>query len=667
MKFSVSTWIYALKMYLACMISFVISCRMGLDQNYWTILTCCVLMNPYSGMTRAKSVHRMIGTLAGGAGALFFASFLANAPVLMLIVLGISGGAGFAMALFDRTPRSYGYRIFSLTLILVALPSVGKPLHIFDNTMARMFEIGLAVLCTTLVNAIIFPKSMRPIVLAKVDKWLKDTEAWTRLAFEGQIKGEETSHDRLKTLADISAMTAMAGQLRHDHMIGKLERGVVFAIQRRLIQMVPLVSNISHNLSDAEPQARQYLSSTLLGRLEQIKSPPHILSGKDWTFQDPEPNENQSQDLNPENSGTRWKTLVREDLTRLSQNILVLWAEIWQLRASLDKRNSLSSTLAQETRQVRSFPLRPDTYLGVRIFLGFILTCAILCFAWWITGWAQMPRAVLLASVTVGFFGATENTSRAVGMLGRFLLIIMLLTWIFCFFIFPLSRDFFSFALAMGLFIIPLGAWSAQNIMGRLVLSLGVSTMSLQNGFTPMGFDSFISAFAANFIGVFAAFSCLGMVRSLTTDHTLNRLVKRGKQDLINLTLQADKKSREKYALHGLNRISLYAARLAPQDQAWRSDRIMSFLIAGVNIADLRYYGDQYSEQIRQATQELLEAVRKDLFAPEWPKVLQIAIDHALSTVWHGNIRRAEIPILRSLIRLRLALFNGTSAWRPQQ
>lgn len=661
MKFSVSTWIYALKIYLACMISFVISCRMGLDQNYWTILTCCVLMNPYSGMTRAKSVHRMIGTLAGGSGALFFASFLANAPVLMLIVLGITGGAGFAMALLDRTPRSYGYRIFSLTLMLVALPSVGKPLHIFDTTVARVFEIGLAVLCTTLVDAIVFPESMRPLVLKKIDIWLKDTGAWTQQAFEGHIKGEETNHDRLKALADISAMTAMAGQLRHDHMMDKAERGVVFAIQRRLLQMVPLLSSIAHNLSDADPQIRQGLSSTLLDRFDRIQTLPHSLSDKDWTFQDLE----QNQDI--KDPGTSWKILVREDLIKLSQKILVLWAEIQQLRTSLDKKGSLSSTLARETRQVRSFPLRPDTYLTLRIFCGFILTYAILCFAWWFTGWAQMPRAVLLASVTVGFFGATENTTVAVGKLARFLLIIMLLTWIFCFFIFPLTRDFFSFALAMGLFIIPIGAWSAQNIMGRLILSLGVSSMDLQNGFVPMGFDTFIAAFAANFLGVFAAFSCLGMVRSLTTDHTLNRLLKRGRQDLLNLTEQADKKGSDKYVLKGLNRISLYAARMASQGQAGRSDRIMSCLIAGMNIADLRYYGDQSDAKIRQATQGLLEVLKQDLFAPVWPETLRVAIDQALNTVWYCNIRKVEIPILRSLIRLRLALFYGAPAWRPQQ
>ena len=661
MKFSVSTWIYALKIYLACIISFVISCRMGLDQNYWTILTCCVLMNPYSGMTRAKSVHRMIGTLAGGGGALFFASFLANAPVLMLIALGITGGAGFAMALLDRTPRSYGYRIFSLTLMLVALPSVGNPLHIFDTTVARVFEIGLAVLCTTLVDAIIFPKSMRPIVLKKIDAWLKDTGAWTRQAFEGHIQGDATNHDRLKALADISAMTAMAGQLSHDHMMNKAERGVVYAIQRRLLRMVPLLSSIAHNLSDADPQIRLGLSRTLLERFDRIRFFPHTLSDEDWAFHDLK----QPQDKT--DVGTSWNDLVREDLITLAQNILVLWSQIRQLRSSLDKSGSLPGALARETRKVRYFPLRPDTYLSVRIFCGFILTYAFLCIVWWLTGWAQMPRAVLLAAVTVGFFGATENTTLAVGKLARFLLIIMLLAWIFCFFIFPLTRDFFSFALAMGLFIIPIGAWSAQNIMGRLILALGVSTMNLQNGFLPVGFDTFIAEFAANFLGVFAAFSCLGMVRSLTTDHTLSRLLKRGRRDLENLTEQADKKGSEKYVLNGLNRISIYAARMASQGQAWRSDRIMSCLIAGMNIGDLGYYGNQSDADIRQATQTLLGALKKDLFAPKWPDSLRAAIDQALNRVWSGNIQRADAPILRSLIRLRLALFDGAPAWRPQQ
>lgn len=652
-------WMFGLKIYLASMISFVISCRMGLDQNYWTILTCCVLLNPYSGMTRAKSIHRLIGTLVGGAMALCYAHFLANIPVLMLVVLGLTGGTGFAIALLDRTPRRYGFRIFAITLMLVALPSVDKPLHIFDTTVARVFEICVAVLCTSLVDSIIAPQSMRPLILKKIDKWLNDTNTWASQAFAGQIRGEKINHDRLKALADISAMTAMSGELSHDHMMDRVQRGAVFAIQQRLLQMVPLLSSIAHNLSDAPAVIREALSDSLLQLFKQINTAPHQIPG--GTI-----GEFLEQKLKP--ADTDWEILVRRDLAILTEKVLRLWAEIRQLRAGLDGETGLSipTFLADEVRKIHSFPLMPDPYLAVRLFWAFLLSFIILCLVWWFTGWAQMPRAILLSSITVGFFGSTVKTSLAIGKLGRFLLIIMFLTWTFCFGILPLTRDFPSFSLAMFLLIVPIGAWSSKNVMGRLILALGVSTMNLQNGFVPMTFDTFISSFAANFLGVFVAFSSLSLVRSMVTDHVVGRLLQQGRKDLKHLTLHAGKNEKEKYVLRGLNRISLFAAQLASQGLSGRSDRIMSSLLAGMSIADLRASTDSSNGAIQEAAEDLFTALRNDLFAPVWPENLLTAIDHTLSTVWSSQDDNEKSTILQSLIRLRLALFNGAPLWRAE-
>ena len=651
MKFRHSQWIFALKIYLSVMASFLITSRIGLSQTYWSILTCCVLMNPFSGATRAKSVHRMIGTLAGGLAALFFTSLFASTPVLMLICLGLTSGAGFSLALLDRTPRNYGFRIFSLTLMVVALPGVGHPLTIFDTTVERIFQISIAVLCTAVVDSLILPSSMRPVILGKVAKWIKDTEEWTTQAFHGRIREARTNHDRLKALADISAMTAMAGQLRHDHGLSRADRGAVFAIQNRLVQVAPKLTCIAHALADAGPETRERFSRILLDRFDKLQSPdvPPVI--------DPA-------ELKP--SGPPWESLVQENLAQLAQTVLALWGEVRCFQAFLSSGKALPYPLKEEAGQMRAFPLRPDSYLALRVFWGYLLVYALLCGVWFITGWAQSPRAILLAAITAGFFGATVAPGRAIVKLGRYLLLIMLITGVFCFCILPLTRDLLSFALAMAVFIIPIGAWSAKNIMARLILSLGISTMNLETGFVPMGVDTFIDAFAANFFGVFAAFSCLGFVRSMVTDHALKRLLEKGRQDILALTLRTDKKILEGYKKRSMNRVSLYAARLAQEGYDRKSDRIMSLLIAGMSIADLCGHAPERQGELGQAMERLFTAIRRDLFAPEWPASLRGAIDKVLCVAWNQGQRSGQATLLGSLIHLRLALFEGAPAWRPE-
>src|SRR3546814_13014287 len=109
------------------MIAFAIAVKIGLPQPYWALVTCCVVMNPITGAIRSKAIYRFMGTLGAGVVSLVLAAIFVNTPVLLIAVMGLAATATLAVSLIDRTPRSYGFLLFGVTMMLVAVPEINSP------------------------------------------------------------------------------------------------------------------------------------------------------------------------------------------------------------------------------------------------------------------------------------------------------------------------------------------------------------------------------------------------------------------------------------------------------------------------------------------------------------------------------------------------------------
>ena len=135
-----SNLIFAVKLFVAAMLSFALAARMGLGQPYWAVVTCCVCINPMSGAIRSKTIYRMMGTLCAGIASLTMAAMFGSAPTLLIIVAGLTASIGFGISFLDRTPRSYGFQLFAVTLMLVAVAGVDHPESMFTTAMTRVTE-----------------------------------------------------------------------------------------------------------------------------------------------------------------------------------------------------------------------------------------------------------------------------------------------------------------------------------------------------------------------------------------------------------------------------------------------------------------------------------------------------------------------------------------------
>jgi hypothetical protein len=88
---------------------------------------------------------------------------------------------------------------------LIGFPIVDAPDTVWDVVLARVEEITLGIVCTTVIGSIVFPIPLGPALTARLDNWLRDAADWTL----GVLSGAPES------AAKSPAMLSRSGCWRH--------------------------------------------------------------------------------------------------------------------------------------------------------------------------------------------------------------------------------------------------------------------------------------------------------------------------------------------------------------------------------------------------------------------------------------------------------------------
>lgn len=62
-------------------------------------------------------------------------------------------------------------------MLLAGLPLVTAPGSTFDTVVARVEEIGLAILCASIVSHVAFPVHVGTALLGRIDAWMARAQA----------------------------------------------------------------------------------------------------------------------------------------------------------------------------------------------------------------------------------------------------------------------------------------------------------------------------------------------------------------------------------------------------------------------------------------------------------------------------------------------------------
>lgn len=656
--FGRAQWLFSLKLFTAAMMAYALSVHLALPQSYWAVVTCCVVMNPTTGGVLSKAVLRMTGTVCAGLSALILASIFGSTPILLITVAGLLAAGAFAWAVLDRTPRAYGFQLFGVTLLLVAVASIDHPELMFNTAVARILEIGVGIFCCTVVDSVLAPRSLAPMLRQRVGVWLPHMQDWMGDVFLGKSRTVHKTADQQKSIADITSLTLLVGQLRYDPMVSRWERQCAAAVQQRLLRLMPLLSSIEAHLASLAPErksrALQWMAQSWTALDTQADSMPFTVDGIGTRVHRPSRAE-----IDERGKEQRWQELVEANLVREAREALHIWDETRKIAKALTAPATLSDTLKRKVRAAVEFPLNPDFYMAGRVALATLLAYGLLAMLWWTTGWVQGANVMLLATVAIGFFGNLDEAGKAIGAFAKFSAIALVLAAVISYGLLPLAQDFLSLALLFGLVMLPLGAWAATNPLAVLLLAMAFSNTNLQSRYMPWEFGFFLDSVSGCLLGILTGYFCLVTVRRMGPAHLRQRFIALEKQDIDALTRKADPRSLGNYVNRALDRAGGMAIRMTSQDGGSDlSSRLLAWLRLGVAVGSIRLALQQVGGRRRRVCEALLERLRHELrgTALEPSTDLKRSVDASLHVAAERS-RHESDALLRGLIDLRLALF----------
>lgn len=152
-------WIYLFKVLIAAGLTLWLAMRLQLPHPSSAVITVFIVMQPQSGQVFAKSIYRLLGTVAGLIAMLALVALFAQERVPFLICMSVWIGLCTAGAMRYRDMRSYGCVLAGYTAALIGIPAVMSPEGAFMSAVMRVLAISLAIICSGIVSAALFPQT----------------------------------------------------------------------------------------------------------------------------------------------------------------------------------------------------------------------------------------------------------------------------------------------------------------------------------------------------------------------------------------------------------------------------------------------------------------------------------------------------------------------------
>ena len=160
------SWLFVLKTLIAALIALWLAYRLELESPKTAVVTVFIVMQARTGMVLAKGFYRALGTIIGSGVALLLVAAFAQERVMFLIGLAIWVGMLTAGATIYRNFQSYAFVLAGYTACLVGLPAALDPNAAFDIAVTRLTEVLLGILVASTVSGLVFPLSMRELLLS---------------------------------------------------------------------------------------------------------------------------------------------------------------------------------------------------------------------------------------------------------------------------------------------------------------------------------------------------------------------------------------------------------------------------------------------------------------------------------------------------------------------
>ncbi|CAN7225302.1 FUSC family protein [Variovorax paradoxus] len=567
-RFSRAELLFSAKSFAAAMLAMYLASRAGLPRPFWALMTTYVVAHPLAGAVRSKALYRFCGTLIGCVATVLLVPALSNAPELLTLVLALWVGLCLCISLFDRTPRSYVFMLAGYTAALIGFPSVQTPLALFDTAVARVEEIGLGILCATLVHSIAWPTGLAPTVLGLLDRTLQDARQWLGDLLQSAGRRADAdpqtlAADRRRLAGDITQLRLLSTHVPFDTTHLRWTAGAIRAMQDRVAALTPALSAVEDRLLALE-QAEGALAPDVAAVLAQAAQ---------WLQEDDAASAQSLQLLRrsiqalgatPQHSP--WSRALRIGLAGRLEELVEGWRACARLRMDIDE--GLQGALApRRTAALGSRVLHRDHGMALLSALAAVLAIC-LCGAFWIvTGWPMGSAATMMAAVFCCFFATMDDPVPAIHGFLKYTLWSIPVSALYVLVLMPLVQDFGMLVAVCAPAFLLLGVYMARpaHFMAAMALLFGVAGTLAMHDTANADLVSFINSMLGQVIGVVVAARVTRLVRSVGADWSARRIQRATWRELGEMAGAAQRQGAQgdAYAVRMLDRIGLLAPRIA--------------------------------------------------------------------------------------------------------
>ena len=578
-------WMFSANSFMAAMLALYISLVMGLERPFWAMATVYIVSQPLTGTVRSKAVYRFAGTLIGAAAAVWLVPTLANAPLLLTLALALWVCACQFLSLLDRTPRSYLFMLAGYTVALIGFPSVDHPDQIFNVALLRAQEIGVGVLCASLMHTLFFPRSVAAVLESKLKSISGDAQGWIISALSGRVQ-PRNAPQRRSIAADITELHMLATHIPYDTDAQRPTRAALAALQDRLMLLVPLISAIEDRVQGLLQAGG--LTPDMLAVLAGVRQ---------WVEAD---QRNDPLALRADIARMAAVTPPHGWASLLTHNLLARLIELTDLlRLSRELSDSLSkptSALSPEAqaligqRIVR--PLHLDYGMAALSTLATFVTIVASCLFWIVTGWPEGSIVPMIAAVMCCFFATLDDPTTAQRGFLTWTVASLPLIALYQFAILPMVHGFVMLGvvlapplLLMGV-LLPLPKW--YNRIMPMVMGFATG-LALTNTFSA-DFAGFANANFAQVSGVAAAILTTRLLRVVGPHTMAKRVLKACWRELATMANARTRLSAGEWTGLMLDRVQLLAPRLsrASSDDRLAAADALRDLRIGLNLLVLK-------------------------------------------------------------------------------
>ncbi|CAN5144823.1 FUSC family protein [soil metagenome] len=520
-KFDRWTLLFSVNSFAAAMLALYIGFALGLPRPYWAMTTAYIVSQPLAGAVRSKAVYRLLGTLLGAAAAVAMVPSLVNAPVLLCLAMALWVGGCLTISLLDRTPRSYILMLAGYTAAIIGFPSVNQPGGIFDVAVSRVIEIGLGILCATLVHSLVFPRPVGTVLRQRLAAWLGEADRWALDLLKGQ-DAAAIVRDRRHLAAAASEIHLLAVHLPFDTSRLRETTGAVRAFHDRMLLLIPLLSGLADRLNALkdvrDPVVREALE-VVAAWIEAGAPREPGLAMVDRLHA-----------LAAERRDARWSSLLIESLlVRLAEAVQAL-NEAHALMVRLcDPDAPLSPALETAAATAGRRKLHADLPLALLSGAAAVIAILLSCVAWIGLGWGDGAAAPVMGAVFCCFFAVMDDPVPAIKNFGLYSLFSLPLAALYMFAVLPAIDGFPLLLAVMAPPLIFLGLYipNPKTMGAALAVIMGfANALALQESFSA-DFASFLNSNLGQFVGLLAAIMVTAGLRSMGADASARRLLGR--------------------------------------------------------------------------------------------------------------------------------------------